>query len=251
MPTYFSSGTVAADGIVHLIEHLGLPSFPAALLRLARQITPIDICAAFNMTAAVGSSSPMMTCLLVESRHNPEPVLHASKRYAAEYWRYDPALHNTLPNDSPVVLHQNWDAIGHQAFRTECYVIPGVVDRLSILTQEPSGCRLLVSMFRHRKTGFFGAADVERLAGLAPIVAACVRRHARLVRPATNELRVGGLSLREQQVAERLAQGLTVEAVARGMGIRASSVETYRKRLYIKLDVSSRVELLSRLRQLH
>jgi DNA-binding CsgD family transcriptional regulator len=251
MPSHFSSGTVSTDGIAHLIEHLGLPSFPGALLRIARQITPIDICAAFDTTVATSSSPPAMTCLLVESRHNPEPALHASKRYAAEYWRYDPALHNTLPNNDPVVLHQNWHAIGHQAFRTECYVIPAVVDRLSILTQEPSGGRLLVSVFRHRKTGFFGAADVERLAALAPIVAACVRRHARLLRPATSELCFGGLSPREQQVAELLAQGLTVDAVARDMGIRASSVETYRKRLYIKLDVSSRVELLSRLRQLH
>lgn len=235
----------ACERLAPLIGHVGLPSFPAALLSVIGHIVRVDHCAAFRAEAP--GQADLCTCLLVESRHNLASARNASARYAADYWRHDAAVTAAPPATRATVLHQAWDAIANTEFRNECYVVPAVIDRLSILSHTGDGGRLLVSVFRHRRTGFFSIADANRVAAVAPFIAACVARHADLVRPRPP---ANGLSPREQAVAERLAAGMTVDAVARELGLALSTAETYRKRLYAKLGAANRVELLVRLGRL-
>jgi len=237
----------ACDRLSPLVLHLGLPSFARALLATIGRIAPVDHCAAF-LAGPPGGAAPM-TCLLVESRHGMASARNSSARYASKYWQYDPAVSTAAPSDRHAVLHQTWDAIKDAEFRTECYVVPAVIDRLSILSHTADGGRLLVSVFRHRRTGFFSATDEGRVAAVAPLVAACVSRHADLLRPPP-PASVAGLSPREQAVAERLAAGMTVDAVARQLGLALSTAETYRKRLYAKLGAANRIELRARLGRL-
>ena len=239
------TAAAACEHLAPLIGHLGLPSFPITLLSVVGRIVRIDHCAAFRVEGQGQARS--MTCLLVESRHGLASARNASARYATEYWRHDPAVTTAGPATRPAVLHQAWDAIADTAFRNECYVVPAVIDRLSILSHTGDGGRLLVSVFRHRRTGFFSIADAKLVAAVAPFIAACVARHADLVRPRPPAT---GLSPREQAVADRLATGMTVDAVARELGLALSTTETYRKRLYAKLGAGNRIELLTRLGRL-
>ena len=55
------------------------------------------------------------------------------------------------------------------------------------------------------------------------------------------------LSHREQEVAQRVAQGFTNREIAAALGISKSSVETYRARAFVKLGVDGRAELIARL----
>ena len=57
----------------------------------------------------------------------------------------------------------------------------------------------------------------------------------------------GKLSARERQVATALARGLTIEEVAKEMGLARSTVSTMTKRLYRKLGVRRRAEMVTRL----
>jgi DNA-binding NarL/FixJ family response regulator len=54
------------------------------------------------------------------------------------------------------------------------------------------------------------------------------------------------LSTREREVAGMVAQGLTNRQVALALGISKSSVETYRARVFDKLGVTTRAELIER-----
>ncbi len=56
------------------------------------------------------------------------------------------------------------------------------------------------------------------------------------------------LSSREQEVAACMLQGLSNRAIADRLGISPSSVQTYARRIYAKVEVSGRDELLERLR---
>ncbi len=56
------------------------------------------------------------------------------------------------------------------------------------------------------------------------------------------------LSSREADVLECLARGMTNREIAEHLGISASSVQTYARRIYAKAEVSGRDELLERLR---
>lgn len=56
------------------------------------------------------------------------------------------------------------------------------------------------------------------------------------------------LTARETQVIALLLEGLTNKGIARRLGLSAETVKDHVKRIYQKLDVSSRIELLNQAR---
>jgi DNA-binding CsgD family transcriptional regulator len=60
----------------------------------------------------------------------------------------------------------------------------------------------------------------------------------------------GRLSAREREVANALARGLTIDEAAKEMGLARSTVSTLTKRVYRKLKVRRRAEMVLRLREL-
>jgi DNA-binding CsgD family transcriptional regulator len=53
------------------------------------------------------------------------------------------------------------------------------------------------------------------------------------------------LSSREATVCRAFLQGMTTDSVARTLGVKQSTVETYARRAFAKLGVASRRELLA------
>ena len=62
--------------------------------------------------------------------------------------------------------------------------------------------------------------------------------------PPTTEPRLSVLTPRERQVFELVARGVTHREIAEQLGIGKKSVDTYRARLYQKLGINSRAELV-------
>ncbi len=230
-----------------LIESLGRPEFPQALLHAIAGVVPADVCGAFRIGSGPAARA---SCLLTASRLDAATARRSADRYAAGYWRHDPAF-QAADRAGPSLLRLSWDAIRHDAFRTECYVDPKVVDRMSILCPSVGGDRLLVSIFRRRSTGFFTDGEAARWAQAAPVFAACVTKHAGLADMQACSTDGLGLSGRERDVAARLAAGRTLKAIGHELDLALSTVETFRKRIYRKLGVTSRVELLARLSRRH
>jgi DNA-binding CsgD family transcriptional regulator len=122
-----------------------------------------------------------------------------------------------------------------------------------------SGCRewISVNLCRHRSQGLLGEAEIETLLRLAPLIASCLSQQKRFAREDDNE---GGFSVsqsdgieelcsrlttRERQVIRRILDGATVERIAADLGLKPTTVITYRSRGYEKLGVSSRHELFA------
>lgn len=99
-------------------------------------------------------------------------------------------------------------------------------------------------------------ADITRAVeqiteGLSPLsekVARHLIERLRAPRPAAPS-RLDGLTDRERQVLERLAQGETYAVIARALDIGLGTVQTYVKRIYRKLEVGSKTEAAWMLRQ--
>lgn len=64
------------------------------------------------------------------------------------------------------------------------------------------------------------------------------------LQPASGEHRLSVLTPRERQVFELVARGVTHREIAEQLGIGKKSVDTYRARLYQKLGINSRAELV-------
>jgi DNA-binding CsgD family transcriptional regulator len=57
---------------------------------------------------------------------------------------------------------------------------------------------------------------------------------------------LASLSEREREICLHLLRGHTLKSLAAALGIAVSTAETYRKRAYEKLGVSSRAQLVAR-----
>jgi len=142
--------------------------------------------------------------------------------------------------------------IASSGFRRQFYDEPGILERISIIQRGDASWRVM-SVARHLSDGFFSDAEVELIVGLAclslPMLPLNRNRPAASRRLSVTQLeerfgaRFGALTLRERQVCARAAAGMTVEATAIDLGIAKTSVLTYRKRAYHRLQVTSPFEL--------
>jgi LuxR family maltose regulon positive regulatory protein len=64
--------------------------------------------------------------------------------------------------------------------------------------------------------------------------------------PKTGDLR-RRLSPRELDIADLIARGLPTKTIALNLGLRPCTVSTYTKRIYLKLNVNSRAEMVATL----
>lgn len=74
-----------------------------------------------------------------------------------------------------------------------------------------------------------------------------VSEGTRQVRDMRSRLEHAPLTRREKEVVALLVSGASTRAIAREIGLTVATIHTYLKRIYSKLDVHSRVELVARM----
>ncbi len=127
------------------------------------------------------------------------------------------------------------------------------MERVSILQRSKRGWRG-VNIARHRRAGRCNSSEMSILANLGQLILPLMDQHFEL--PETAAWRENltdiegrflhgfpGLTERERQVCARAALGMSVEATALDLGIGRTSVLTYRRRAYGRLQVTSPYEL--------
>lgn len=177
--------------------------------------------------------------------------------YSSQYLRLDPIAHayNAAPavNDMALLRIRPRD-IASPGLRRRFYEDAGIVERVSIIQRGETSWRG-INVARHVSDGEFGDDELTALVGLASFVLPMLS-HAhgtgRLGQQLTVAqledrfaVRYGELTQRERQVCARAAIGMSVEATALDLGIAKTSVLTYRRRAYQRLQVTSPFELCS------
>lgn len=157
---------------------------------------------------------------------------------------------------SSLVLHWQSSAdIAHDGYRHACYARPGVSDRLSLLLQPAADIWLSVNLYRARDAGHFQPREIELVETLAPLIGHAAKHHYSLCGqsqmgiPQMMLARLRGLcpelSKRELDTLRGVLEGLTAVAIAEQMGVKPSSVVTYRKRAFHRLGLSSQRQLFA------
>lgn len=104
------------------------------------------------------------------------------------------------------------------------------------------GYLLKSTMLRDVKAGL-----LEVLDGGSPMSPAIARHVVRHFQPAPAETEV--LTARELQLVQAIEEGLSYRLVAERLGITLNTVRTYIRRVYDKLEVTSKAELAAKRRQ--
>jgi DNA-binding CsgD family transcriptional regulator len=177
--------------------------------------------------------------------------------YNNHYMRLDPladAYNAARKVSDTVLLRVRPRDIASPGLRQQFYDKAGIVERISIIQRGETSWRGM-NVARHQSDGEFGDSELAVLVGLASFVLPMLSTGARNNRPAQHltvsqledrfASRYESLTKRERQVCARAAIGMSVEATAIDLGIAKTSVLTYRRRAYHRLQVTSPFELSS------
>jgi DNA-binding CsgD family transcriptional regulator len=194
------------------------------------------------------------------SRSRDDTSSTIAQAYARQYFRNDPARRTTWDFHTAqhvALSHLRSCDLSYSSYRRECYDKPGIIERLSV-TCGSGDCVDSLNFYRTHQEGPFEAADYDIAIETTALLLPFIRRHRAIVEsPAVNRAEtLQRFSQRLQDLPSRLAQreievcaraliGMSVEATALDLGIRPTSISTYRQRAYQKLGISSQNELFA------
>ncbi len=247
---------IRAGGLIAAISDDNLNALPQQMLALLNDVVPLSQCTIF---AYEQRQRPRT---LAVADHRGGNFLHnIAETYARSFYALD-GNQAVVAQDSgkrlgnTVTLHHQCGAdIEHEAYRELCYRRPNVSDRLSLLMQPASGVWLSVNFYRDNNAGSITPAEIRHLEALAPVLGHAACNHYLLKGQAALEVShimllqlqraCPQLSKRELDVLRGVLEGNTASEIADLMGIQRSSVQTYQKRAYRRLGISSQRQLFA------
>jgi DNA-binding CsgD family transcriptional regulator len=251
----FDENLATRAQIAQLIETIGRPDFASTVMEVIGRFLPVA-----HFAALIQNPKSGVQVIAAASRSRDDTSSTIAQAYARQYFRNDPAR-PTNPDDQAAkhvaLSHLRSCDLGHSPYRRDCYDKPGIIERLSV-TCGSGDCVDSVNFYRTHQDGPFEAADYDIAIETTALLLPFIRRHrAILASPAANRAdtlerfskRLQGLpnrlAQREIEVCARALIGMSVEATALDLGIRPTSVTTYRQRAYQKLGISSQNELFA------
>lgn len=250
----------SSNGLASVVDAIGSDEFSARWVGLVRETCDAAFISAFRIT------NGRATVVVSDGLDHPEIAQDHSHRYAeGMHWRDDPALAAgaRCGTNFATLVQVDTAQISNGVLKREFYGPARVCDKLAIRAPRENAL-FVVSLLRTLESGHFTETIVERVAGQAAILVGLLAKHAalthntatdsllasvsiieqRLARAEVHAMASWRLTNRERQVCARILFGITAAGIAIDLGINEYSVDTYRKRAYLRLGVATRHELL-------
>lgn len=227
---------------------LGTPDFPGALLACLGQWAD---CQHFSVLRMTGERPQL---LAVGTRHHDAGlVLRCGQAYIERYHRHDPLFEQlrVCPGQFGHLLAQD---IRFMPYREAIYQRHGMIERVSSLYLDERGSPVMFNLYRHRDQGFFSDIELQMCEALSPALLQLLRGHLALC--GLNRMRAEShpqrllqhcpeLTTQELNICSRLLQGMTHAGIAADLGIKESTVKTYRNRAFARLGINFRSQLFA------
>lgn len=230
-----------------LTDTVGSSAFPKSVTRALRLCAQVQECMAFSKSET--SSAPQI--LISESDDGRSSG--RAEAYRARYFRHDPInrLFDAKTPAGTYVIRVRSEEITHGDYRQICYIKPGFTEKLT-LARKSNASWIVLSLFSQDHRNGFHESEVEALGQLGQIILPIIALHLRLAGGAQRSappsvsdiearlrLAFPKLSNRETSVCARSLVGVTAEGIAIDLGIKQTSVLTYRRRAYERLNINS------------
>lgn len=229
-----------------LVCTLGKESFPKALLAYLGQW--VD-CQHFSVLRMAGERPRLLaagTC-----HQDSRVVLRCGQAYIERYYRHDPLFEplRAVPGRIGHLLAQD---IRFTPYREAIYLRHGISERLSSVYIDERERPVLFSLYRHHDQGFFTDRELQMCETLNPALLQLLRGHLALI--GLNHAvdyrqqllqHCSGLTMQELEICSRLLRGMTHAGIAADLGIKESTVKTYRNRAFERLGINFRSQLFA------
>ncbi|QRR34016.1 hypothetical protein JNX00_20700 [Hydrogenophaga sp. YM1] len=247
-----------------LIDGIGNADFWRCLIEFLETIAGGEHCGAWEL------SENHMLGVGAASQNGSDQACRRLQQYAEpRFWRRDPALamaRQQARDCGPIVVRMDPRQVRDTLIRDQLYGEDRIRERIIMCRLRPHATFGL-SVVRGESRGPFSCAQLESLATVADPLLRVLYKHHQIMRtqrspkPVTKDrlpeiertlqYADSRLPLREAQLCARLIAGMTLPEIARQLGVGSETVETYRKRAYARLGVSSKQALLVRYLGLH
>jgi DNA-binding CsgD family transcriptional regulator len=239
--------------MVSLIGALGTDAFEDELLELQHSIAGVEH---YSIYRVVGEVPEFLGGASVRGKH-PARLTGADKRYRRTYAELIRALNET--QDSARLVQDPIDSDEDPGL-TAALLHYHIVDRI-MLCGRVAGHLYAVTMMRSEEAGVFEQDALARLELSSDLIIAICAKHALLhwdrprgvkifesvdIIEGTIKDATWGLSVRELQVAARILFGISALGISIDLGLGEDTIATYRKRLYARLSIGSRHELMQK-----
>lgn len=243
----------------HLIDGIGSVGFWPRLIDFLSEVVGGEHCVVWQL------SNEQMHKVGAASWNGKDQAQRRLLQYAEpKFWRRDPALvmaRQHAKSDESIMVRMDPRHVSDTLIRETLYGEDHICERV-VLCKLRAGTAFGLSVVRGEDQGPFSVRQLEVLGSVSETLLSIVNKHAQIVadrhcyNPVSDsnlsEIERGlqqatpRLSNREAQVCARLICGRQMPAIAGELGVGAETVETYRKRAYERLGVSSKQELLLR-----
>ncbi|TCK16616.1 LuxR family transcriptional regulator [Ancylobacter aquaticus] len=237
-----------------IVDQLGTDDFHRTLRAALYELTGFNSCIILSFSAA---EAPIVLehCSTIQ----PDRFRHC---YMKEAYRLDP-FYTAAVQGMTIGVSRCKEIFAYDftssAYHNTYYKDVPLVDEIGILCPVTELQTIHISLGRCTGAPRFDQSVLDDLHAAEPLLASLVRKHA-LLRPdlcsrdmqlqadkseafGTSWLRRFNATRREVEVAELVLRGHTNASIACVLGISEDTVKVHRKRLYVKLNISSQAEL--------
>lgn len=234
-----------------LLKGVGRANIAECLLEAVNHATEFDHCTLFEFH---GDRTPAVVG--VASYGTKAKVLRSTRAYLDKFHRAEPVRDVMCAEGEHLYMRYHASAEIHNTeWRNVCYEAANIRDRLSFVGRIRPGSWFVANFFRESSRAPLLDDEIGAACALALPIALAGRQnaflreeHRRATEPQFVQQMPSGasevLSSREEEVCCRILAGCSIKEIAADLGLRESSIVTYRKRAYGKLGFSSKEELL-------
>ena len=242
-----------------VMQSIGTDSYDQTCLTFLEKSLNADQWALFRFRSGIP-----LKCVATASLHHQLVALENTGRYIIRCHSVDPCVHAANKLKSAATLTKlDINDIEDTQYR-RCFELTQVRERVSLFSRI-GGDLYQLSAFRGPRMSRFTNTEMNYFAALAELLLVTAQKHEILLdqeRGVPRHLDVEGierllkmrspsLSTRECEVCARAVVGKTIEGTSLDLGIRRTSVITYRQRAYQKLGISRTNELVALLNDMH
>lgn len=242
--------SLGVDQVIQLSQAVGSERFTQAIMRIATEVCGADFVSLFCQG---DRDTPLLigtACRLGQRR--AAQAAKGYRRHVHEDGNAELLCGSQGLGDFLTV--QNAKDINSFTYRRDCYDLPGISERVSIV-RRTADYGLSVSMYSSEASGPFNNPDSGDIQALLRLFLALTERHVAFSLrdgvwmendiQARLALTYPDLTPREREVAAMAIKGRTAKESAELLGVAETTIITHRKKAYKRMNVTSLRQLMA------
>ncbi len=236
------------DSFLDLVAIMGQPQFDSSLLAYLAQWVQ----AKHFSILRVEDHKPALLLCGTHNDHHSVP-LRCGQSYIKRYHVYDDLYQalagQTLQQHQTLTGQVCADDIIFLPYRHEIYEKNDLIQRLCGFYRDANNHPILFNLYRHKEQGFYSDHEIANFERMIPALAKLIQGHlALLVQPDFKDQlrkRQPLLAPQEVEVCALILKGMSYAGIAAALGLKESTVKTYRNRAFDKLGIHFKNQLFA------